>query len=144
MPTRKQRRKRQKELRHDYEVVYVDEEGHEVDANELPDAATASKSDARRNGKRDAKPARGGSSSTVRKVDPPSWKRVMRRAALFAPLIFVALGLLDHQRSIVGKVALTAVYTAFFIPFMYLMDRAMYRQYLRRSGNLPPPAARRR
>jgi hypothetical protein len=26
------------------------------------------------------------------------------------------------------------VYTLFFMPFMYLMDRALYRSYLRRTG----------
>jgi hypothetical protein len=142
MPTRKQRRRRQKELRHEYELVYVDEEGREVTPDDLPDSA-APKRDARRNGKRDIAPARG-SSRPARKVDPPSWGRVLRRAAVFAPLIFLAFGLLKNHESIAAKLALTAVYTAFFIPFMYLMDRAMYRAYLRRSGNLPPRAARRR
>jgi len=32
----------------------------------------------------------------------------------------------------------TVVYTAFFVPFMYVMDRTMYRSYLKRSGKLPP------
>jgi len=141
MPTRKQRRRRQKELRHDYEFVYVDEEGREVEVDDVPDPAP--KRDARRNGKRDAKPARGGG-RPVRKIDPPSWKRVLRRALIFAPLIFLAFGVLDHRRDLLGKLALSAVYTALFVPFMYLMDRAMYRAYLRRTGNVPERAARRR
>jgi hypothetical protein len=37
------------------------------------------------------------------------------------------------------RVLLTLFYTGFFIPFMYLMDRAMYRAYLRRSGQAPAP-----
>jgi len=37
---------------------------------------------------------------------------------------------------------LALLYTGFFIPFMYLMDRAMYRSYLRRTGNLPSRASR--
>ena len=141
MPTRKQRRRRRKELRHDYEFVYVDEEGREVEVGEIPDQTP--KRDARRNGKRDAKPARGGD-RPARKIDPPSWKRVLRRVLIFAPLIFLAFGVLDHRRDLLGKLALTAVYTALFVPFMYLMDRAMYRAYLRRTGNLPERAARRR
>jgi hypothetical protein len=36
------------------------------------------------------------------------------------------------------RLLLTAFYTAFFIPFMYLMDRAMYRTYLKRTGQSPP------
>jgi hypothetical protein len=142
MPTRKQRRRRRKELRHDYEFVYVDEEGREVEVDEPPEPTP--KRDARRNGKRDAAPARGADRRPVRKIDPPSWKRVVRRAAIFAPLIFLAFGVLDHRRDLLGKLALTAVYTALFVPFMYLMDRAMYRAYLRRTGNLPERAARRR
>ena len=39
-------------------------------------------------------------------------------------------------------VGLILSYTAFFLPFMYLMDRAMYRSYLRRSGGEPPPKPR--
>jgi hypothetical protein len=34
---------------------------------------------------------------------------------------------------------LAILYTGFFIPFMYLMDRAMYRTYLKRTGQAPPP-----
>jgi hypothetical protein len=75
----------------------------------------------------------------ARKIDPPSWTRVLKRAGIFAPLIFVALGLFNHE-TLPARIALTAAYTAFFIPFMYLMDRAMYRSYLRRTGN--PPARR--
>jgi len=141
MPTRKQRRRRQKELRHDYEFVYVDEEGHEVGVEDEQKPAT--KRDARRNGKRDKAPARS-ASRTVRKIDPPSWKRVLRRAAIFAPLIFLAFGVLDHRRDVGGKLLLTLVYTALFVPFMYLMDRAIYRAYLRRTGNAPQRSFRRR
>ena len=36
------------------------------------------------------------------------------------------------------RLGVTVVYTAFFVPFMYVMDRTMYRSYLKRSGKLPP------
>jgi hypothetical protein len=143
MPTRKQRRRRKKELRHEYEYVYVDEEGHEVETDDA-DEANASKRSMRRNGKGDPARAKAAAGKrSVRKIDPPSWTRVFKRAAIFAPLIFVALGLFNHE-TLPARVALTAAYTAFFIPFMYLMDRAMYRSYLRRTGNLPARASRRR
>jgi hypothetical protein len=141
MPTRKQRRRRQKELRHEYEYVYVDEEGHEVETDDADEAA--SKRGARRNGKGDPTRAKAAASKRpIRKIDPPSWTRVLKRGAIFAPLIFVALGLFNHE-TLPARIALTAAYTAFFIPFMYLMDRAMYRSYLRRTGNLPARASRR-
>jgi hypothetical protein len=138
MPTRKQRRRRQKELRHEYEYVYVDEDGREVE--DAPDELERSpRRDPRRNAKGSGS-AR--SSRPARKVDPPSWKRVIRRALIFAPLIFLAFGVLDNKKDLQGKLLLTAFYTAFFIPFMYLMDRAMYRAYLRRTGGTPPAGQR--
>ena len=134
MPTRKQRRRRQKEMRHEYEIVYVDEEGREVEVDgEKPRGDD-------RNGKRDSKkPApKGGKKRPVREVSPPSWNRVVKRALLFGPLIFVAFSVLNSSQPLLGRLAVTAVYTAFFGPFMYLMDRAMYRSYLRRSGRQLP------
>ena len=137
MPTRKQRRRRQKELRHEYEVVYLDEEGREVDAGEAELDAPPT----RKNGKGEPKSPqqKGRSSRPVRKVDPPSWRRVAKRALIFGPLIFLAFSAIDSGQSIPSRLAVAAVYTAFFMPFMYLMDRAMYRAYLRRSGAAPTP-----
>jgi hypothetical protein len=143
MPTRKQRRRRQKELRHEYEYVYVDDEGHEleVDPDEVDDRSS------RRNGKRDTKrPAqKSRQGRAVRPVAPPSWRRVGKRALLFGPLIFVAFSAINSGQAIAGRLAVSAIYTAFFIPLMYLMDRAMYRSYLRRTGQeLPRSPIRKR
>jgi hypothetical protein len=136
MPTRKQRRRRQKELRHEYEYVYVDEEGREleVDPDEADDRSR------RRNGKRDTKrPAqKSRQGRPVRPVAPPSWRRVGKRALLFGPLIFVAFSAINSGQPILGRLAVSAIYTAFFVPLMYLMDRAMYRSYLRRTGQQLP------
>ena len=136
MPTRKQRRRRQKELRHEYEYVYVDDEGHEleVDPDEVDDRSS------RRNGKRDTKrPAqKSRQGRPVRPVAPPSWRRVGKRALLFGPLIFVAFSAINSSQPIIGRLAVSAIYTAFFVPLMYLMDRAMYRSYLRRTGQQLP------
>jgi hypothetical protein len=142
MPTRKQRRRRQKELRHEYEYVYVDEEGREVevDPDEVDDR------DSRTNGKRDSKRAadtsRGGrkgqQTRPVREVSPPSWRRVGKRALLFGPLIFIAFSVINSGQPVATRVAVAAVYTAFFVPLMYLMDRTMYRTYLKRTGRQAP------
>jgi hypothetical protein len=139
MPSRKQRRRRQKERRHEYEYVYVDEEGHEIDVE--PEEVDRPKHETRRNGKKapaQTKRKQGGS-GPGRKVDPPSWPRIARRAPIFGLVIFLALGLLDHKQSVESRVLLTLVYTAFLVPFMYLTDRAMYRAYLRRTGQMPAP-----
>jgi hypothetical protein len=135
MPTRKQRRRRQKEHRHEYEIVYVDEEGREV---EVEPEQTGPRDD-RRNGKRgDKRPAqKGRGGRPIKEVQPPSWRRVTKRALLFGPLIFLAFSLINSGQPILSRLAVAVVYTAFFVPFMYLMDRAMYRAYLRRSGQAP-------
>ena len=143
MPTRKQRRRRQKELRHEYEYVYVDQEGQEVEAD--ADKEDAPQRDARRNGKGDPGRAKAAAAKRpIRKIDPPSWTRVLKRASLLAPLMFITFGFLNHE-SLAAKLALTLAYTAFLIPFMYLMDRALYRSNLRRSGQQAPrrPARKR-
>jgi hypothetical protein len=44
----------------------------------------------------------------------------------------------------VTRLLLAVLYTAFFIPFMYLMDRTMYRTYLRRTGQAAPRSGGRR
>jgi hypothetical protein len=136
MPTRKQRRRRQKELRHDYEYVYVDGEGQEVEV----DPAELEGASPRRNGKRDAKaaPAKSRSGKAIREVQPPSWNRVLKRVLIIAPLLFLAFSALEHDKSLSYHLGITAVYAGFFAPFMYLMDRALYRSYLRRSGQETP------
>src|SRR5919202_5548480 len=140
MPSRKQRRRRQKERRHEYEFVYVDERGHEIemDPAELAEAAPG------RNGKRESnrEPRKGKSGRPVRPVQPPSWGRVGRRALIFFPLIFVAFSVLSSEQAFATRLAVAAVYTAFFIPFMYLMDRTMYRAYLKRAGPQQEPPKR--
>ena len=133
MPSRKQRRRRQKERRHEYEYVYVDEEGREV---EEPPEDTAPRSrreePARRDGKASrAKSARAGS---VREYHPPSWKRSLRRAALFLPLFFIVFSLVNSGGSLVQRAALSLFYSALFVPLTYLMDRTAYRTYLRRTA----------
>jgi hypothetical protein len=139
MPTRKQRRRRQKELRHEYEYVYVDDEGQEVEV----DPAELEPATPRRNGKK-ASPAKSRGGKAIREVQPPSWNRVLKRVLLIAPLLFLAFSALNHDQSVVNRLLITAVYTGFFAPFMYLMDRALYRSYLRRSGQETPRASRKR
>jgi hypothetical protein len=140
MASRKQRRRRQKERRHEYEFVYVDEEGHEVEVD--PDELEKPERQARRNGAKATRKGQDNRGRPVRKIDPPSWKRVSKRALFFGPLIFLAFSVLNHKQPIATRLLLAILYTGFFIPFMYLMDRAMYRTYLKRTGQAPPPPSR--
>jgi hypothetical protein len=128
VPTRKQRRRQQKSRRHDYEYVWVDESGEEVEVD--PSEVETAKAEAK-----DGKPARDRRGRPVRKIDPPSWSRVAKRGLIFAPFMFVVLWIL--RPSGVGPAQIvvnTVVLLGFFLPFSYVMDSVMYRTYLRRTG----------
>jgi hypothetical protein len=140
MASKKQRRRRQKERRHEYEFVYVDDEGHEVEVDSA-ELEQSERQSARRNGAKAARKADSKANRPIKKIDPPSWKRVSKRALFFGPLIFLAFSVLNSKQPVATRLLLAILYTGFFIPFMYLMDRAMYRTYLRRTGQPPPPRA---
>ena len=125
MASKKQRRRREKERRHEYEYVYVDDEGREVAVEEAePD---------RKNGKPAA--ARAVRTAGGRTVDPPTWRRTLRRAAIFAPLIFVILYLLRTKDATTASVLLQVIMLmAFFIPFSYFMDSLMFRRAQKRGA----------
>jgi hypothetical protein len=126
MATRKQRKRRQKGRRHEYEYVYVDDEGREV---EPPEEVRADK---RTNGKPpESAVTRGG-----RKVEPPSWSRVGKRALWIAPLMFLTLTLIAGELTIAQRISQTALMLGIFLPVSYLMDRTLYRASVRR--NSPP------
>lgn len=141
MPTKKQRRRRQKDRRHDYEFVYVDDDGHEVDVE--PEEAARSPRSGKRDPKRQPQKSRDG--RPARQVAPPSWSKVGKRALIFFPLIFLAFSFVNSKQPVGTRLGVTVVYTAFFLPFMYLMDRAMYRAYLKRTGqSIPTRPSRKR
>jgi TRAP-type uncharacterized transport system fused permease subunit len=147
MATKKQRRRRQKERRHDYEFVYVDPEGEEVEVDEpepkpreerkptsgiKPTAATKAKSGA------------GRSARSERVVEPPSWERTLRRAAIFVPIMLIFLYLTRPANASTGAIVLQAVFIiVLLIAFMYGMDTFLYRSYQKRQakkagGGSPP------
>ena len=124
MPSRKQRRRQAKERRHEYEVVYVDDEGREIEIDEA-------ELEERRNGKakRTEPAARGG-----RTVQPPSWNRVGRRALIFAPLMFLTVYLLGRDDLTTQQMVIqTLVLLGIFLPFSYFMDTITYRAFQRRA-----------
>jgi hypothetical protein len=131
MPSRKQRRRRQKLQRHEYEYVVETEDGEEVPLEEYEgDVETVE------GARRIAKPK--GEPTIVdrrgREVKPPSLERVMRRAAIFGPILFAVVYLTSrNQLSVTGVILNTLILLAFFIPFSYLVDRMVYRAVVRRS-----------
>src|SRR5260221_6000840 len=149
MPTRKQRRREQKNRRHEWEYVYVDDEGHEVEVEEDDAPSKAAKpagQGTRPSGRPSAKPAARGNQSArgaPRKIDPPSWQKVGRRAAIFAPIMLVVVYLLRPSNATTASIAVQLlVLLIFFLPFSYFMDVMMYRNYRKRIGDPIPPRER--
>jgi hypothetical protein len=129
MPSKKQQRRRQKLKRHEYEEVYVDDTGRELDpeeAEELVGAALTKKT------ARAAKPQPTRRAGRV--IEPPSWRRTGRRGLLFFPLMLVTVILLGQDLSLPQQIAQTVVLMAFFLPFSYFMDTMMWRSYQRRTA----------
>ena len=125
MPTRKQRRREQKLRRHEWEEVYLDAEGREIS----PDEAEAPVRNGRRSEPRRAAATR----APARGVQPPSWRRVLKRGAIFAPLMFITVHLIaGDELTIAGKAMQTAFLLLVFLPFSYVMDTVTYRMWQRR------------
>jgi hypothetical protein len=116
MATKKQRRRRAKEHRHEY--VWVDEEGNEVDA---PDEAGQTNGAAKE-------------SRYQREPMAPSWQRTFKRGAIFAPIMFGTVLLLSPDLPMSTKITQTLLIVAIFIPFSYFLDRLMYRSARRRAA----------
>jgi hypothetical protein len=124
MATKKQRRRRAKEQRHDY--VWVDDEGNELDPEDVqPD-------------KRQVR-----TSSTRRDPQAPSWRRTLKRGAIFAPIMFGTVLLLSPKLPMQTKVTQTLLLLAIFIPFSYFIDRFFYRSAQRRAARNERSDARR-
>jgi Flp pilus assembly protein TadB len=145
MPSKKQRRRREKERRHEYEYVYIDEEGNEVEA-EPPAVAGKSTRPASKNGS-SPRAARstgsGGPARVMRPVQPPSFRYLRKQGIIFFGILAAAFLILPAKgMTPVKAVALAAIYAVVMLPFLWLMQRAMYRLYLRRTGQLPTPGAR--
>src|SRR6476619_4782733 len=101
MPSRKQKRREAKSKRHEYEFVYVDDDGNELD--EVPEELLATKE--RRNGskadsaKKPAQRAQSRGSRTGRTPQPPSWQRSMKRAAILGAIVLVFMTLTTKHYS---------------------------------------------
>ncbi|MGH7359840.1 MAG: hypothetical protein ACREJR_13590 [Candidatus Rokuibacteriota bacterium] len=129
MASKKQRRRREKLQRHEYEYVLETEEGEEVlEGPRAPEAEP-------RNGKA-AKAPPGPVDRRGRPVPKPSFRRVLRRTAVFAPLMAVVIYLLvrnEAENVLATVVFQTALLVLFFMPFSYVVDSFMYRMSLRRQ-----------
>jgi hypothetical protein len=129
VPTRKQKRRREKLQRHEYEYVIETETGEEIPVESPREAERAKEGDGKKAASKGPLDRRG------RTVQPPSWRRVLRRSAIFAPLIGVVIYLTvpADRRSLSTIVFNIALLLAFFIPFSYMVDVFMYRMLRRRE-----------
>lgn len=138
MAKRKQERRRAKERRHEYEEVWLDADGNELAPDEVDPIVTAAAaqtpSQAKEKGK--SAPSRG----RGRIAQPPSWRRVGKRALIFAPLMFVTVYVIGGTKlTLPGKLLQTVVLLAFFVPFSYAMDSIGYRSYQKRLAQADKP-----
>ena len=138
MATKKQRRRREKLQRHEYEYVTEDEEGEEV-VVESPKAASGS---AKGGAKAGARPDGKVVDRRGRVIQPPSWNRVLKRGAIFGPIIAILIWITGKNLSMQAKVINIVILIAIFLPFSYIVDTLIYRAVMKRqrrdAGGAPP------
>ena len=117
MATKKQKRRRAKEQRHEY--VWEDADGNELEPEDAPTRKAAST-----NGSK--------STGSGRRVQPPSWNKTLKRGLIFAPIMFATVMLLSPKMSMPTKITQTLIIVAIFIPFSYLMDTVFWRSHKRK------------
>jgi cation transport ATPase len=141
MPSKKQRRRQQKLKRHEYEEVYVDEEGRELAPEEAEELVGPAKSKSSRETRAKAQPQQRGGR---RAIEPPSLRRTAKRGLLFFPLMLLVIFLLPagEDATTLSKVINALVLMAFFLPFSYFMDSMMWRTYQRRQAKELEPKKR--
>ncbi len=134
MPTKKQRRRAEKERRHEYETVWVDAEGNEL---EEPPEESAPERQKRDNGKPKAKAKpqqRGG--RPIRVPPAPSWPRAARRSAILGAFVFVffyMVGSQKGQHDVGTALVIAVIYTVLFTPFTYMIDRWTHYRWQKRA-----------
>jgi hypothetical protein len=123
MPTRKQRRRKAKTFRHEFDFVTYDDDGNEVvvDPTELRVVKEKDKPKAKKQqGNRRSRP--------VREVPMPSWRRAFKRGGLMGGAFLVIMVFF-----VKAPVLLGVTYGVAMIPLTYWMDRFAYRNYLRKQ-----------
>jgi hypothetical protein len=130
----------QKERRHEYETVWVDSEGNELE--EPPDDAPAAPRERRSDPRKPQpkRPQQRGAGAT-RLPPPPSWRRSAKRSLILGGFVLVGMYLLNSKAKGASRVGtaveLAVFYTVIFTLFTYGVDRFAYRRYLRRTGQAP-------
>jgi hypothetical protein len=135
MPSRKQRRRREKTFRHEYETVLLDADGNEVPLD--PEELRAER-EAKEKERAAAKPApgkqqpKGRGGRVMREPAQPSWNRALKRGGLMGGLMLFAFIFLFKNSPLGIRLAWGLFYAAAFVPLTYWIDRTAYRTYQRR------------
>jgi len=119
MATKRQRRRREKLQRHEYELVEVDEQGRE----------RAIKPDNKQEGSRPGKLV----DHRGRVIPEPSWNRALKRGLIFAPILGILIFAMGGNISTPAKILNVLVLLLIFLPMTYFMDRVLYNRVLKRQ-----------
>jgi hypothetical protein len=133
MATRKQRRRREKSFRHEYEFVDRDAEGNETPVERVArERAEKKQAKPGRNGRQ--QPGKTKRSRPVRVVAPPTWQRALKRGGLMGAGMFALFVFVLRNGSLPSRIVIAVIYAVLFIPLTYWADRLAYRTYMRRTG----------
>lgn len=137
MPTKKQRRRREKSFRHDYDYVLVDETGEETPIDPAELRAQKEKERPKSAAKTSGRGA-GKTSRAPREAPPPSWRRAFRKGGLWGGGMLVAFVFVFKGAPLPLRLAWGVFYAGAFVPLTYWIDRVAYRSYLKRTGQAAP------
>jgi hypothetical protein len=126
MPTRKQRRRRAKDFRHDMRVFEVDGEGNEIPLAELRTP------DERKPKVKQQQQSKSRSGRAIKEPPLPSWRRAVRRGGTMGGLMLVAFLFVLKSGPLPQRIGIGLFYGLAFIPLTYWIDRTAYRTYQRR------------
>lgn len=132
MATKKQRRRREKLQRHEYEYVIETEDGEELVVESPKEITSAAKSGGKAGGKSDGRPQKV-VDRRGREIPPPSWGRTLKRGAIFGPILAILIWVTGGNLTTSAKIFNILVLLAIFLPFSYLVDAMVYRAVLRRQ-----------
>ena len=106
-------------MRHEY--VWEDDEGNVLEPDDVPTRKTGDT-------------ARRSAARPGREPQPPSWRKTLRRGAIFVPIMFVTVMFLSSDQTLVQQLVQTAFLVGIFIPFSYFIDGMFFRSYKRRMA----------
>jgi hypothetical protein len=136
MATKKQRKRSQKGRRHEYETVWVDGDGNELE--EPPEDAPVPARERSSNGKKPQQKRPQQRARATRAPNPPSWRRSTKRALILGAFVLVVMYFLNTKSTgssrVLGALEISVLYTLLFIPFTYYADRFGYRRWERRQS----------